>query len=157
VAAVHAAGLVHGDVKPANVVFSADGTPKLTDFGLAAPAGLAGDPAGTPEYMAPERSRGLPVGPAADVWSLGVVLYECLTGVSPFRGGSLLTVLRNAAKSQPRPLREIAPGAPRSLRRVCAKCLEKDPARRYPDAAALAAALRRAARTRRPQAVCEAV
>jgi eukaryotic-like serine/threonine-protein kinase len=141
--AVHAHGMVHGDVKPANILLANDGTPKLADFGLAGPAGRSHGPAGTPEYMAPERVRALPAGPAADVWSLGVVLYECLTGTGPFRGGGLLTVLRAVTRANPRSPRELTPSISDEVERICLKCLEMEPSHRYPDASALAVALRR--------------
>ncbi|WP_171473573.1 WD40 repeat domain-containing serine/threonine protein kinase [Frigoriglobus tundricola] len=154
-AAVHAAGVVHRDIKPANVLLApaaADGgpaVPKLTDFGLAkdvAGAGvtMSGAVIGTPHYMAPEQARaGATVGAAADVYGVGAVLYEVLTGSPPFNGSDPVAVLHQVATRDPVPVRQLQPTVPRDLQTICHKCLEKDPARRYPSAAALAADLDR--------------
>ncbi len=151
VQAAHDAGVVHRDLKPDNVLFAADHTPKVADFGLAKPvqtdSHLTADGAilGTPSYMAPEQARGDSklVGPPADVYALGAVLYECLTGRPPFRAATLMETLTQVMTADPVPPRKLVPGLPKDLETVCLKCLEKDPARRYPSAAAVADDLRR--------------
>lgn len=143
--AVHAASLIHRDVKPANVLLDReDGRAKLTDFGLSrdlAPGeALTRDGAilGTPEYLSPEQAADASrATPASDIYSLGVTLYECLTGVVPFRG-SPFDVIAQHARAEPVPVRRLTTAVPIDLETVCLKCLEKDPARRYPSAAALA-------------------
>lgn len=126
-------------------------TPKLTDFGLAKRLGAdightaTGEVIGTPTYMAPEQALGetAVIGPHTDVWALGAILYECLTGRPPFRGGSLLETLRQVISDEPFPLRGVQPAVPYDLRAICLKCLEKKPSHRYASAADLADDLRR--------------
>jgi serine/threonine protein kinase len=135
--AAHEQQIVHRDLKPANVLFDAAGEPKVVDFGLArrgAGAGLTRTQTvmGTPAYMAPEQARGDAkfVGPAADVYALGVILYECLTAAVPFPGDNALAVLRRVAEDVPESPRRRNPAVHRDLELVCLKCLRKDPADR---------------------------
>jgi WD40 repeat protein/tetratricopeptide (TPR) repeat protein/predicted Ser/Thr protein kinase len=147
----HRRGILHRDLKPSNVLTGPDGTPFVTDFGLAkrldgADASLTepGQPVGTPRYMAPEQAAGAAdLTVAADVWGLGAVLYERLTGRPPFTADSLPEVLRQVRETDPAALSKVNYAVPRDLETVCLKCLEKDPARRYPAADALADDLER--------------
>ena len=138
-------------MKPGNVLLTADGTPKIADFGLARRlddgAGLTrtGIPLGTPNYMAPEQALGLThaIGPAADVYALGAILYETLTGRPPFRADTSAETLRQVVEQEPTPPSRWNAKVPRNLEVICLKCLRKEPHRRYPSAAALAEDLRR--------------
>jgi eukaryotic-like serine/threonine-protein kinase len=181
-AAAHATGVVHRDLKPGNVLVARAGpsesaaahavsgllsaatrrdtlsvtllldgrrvavTPKITDFGLA--KRVEGDShltetgriMGTPEYMAPEQAEGRPaaIGPATDIYALGIILYQMLTGLTPFRGESTMAVLRQVVEAEPTPPRALQPKLPRDLETICLKCLQKEPARRYATAEGLA-------------------
>jgi len=142
----HQRGVLHRDLKPQNILVDAEGRPHVTDFGLAkdlhADSGVTqtGAVMGSPSYMAPEQARGRNdlVGPASDVYSLGAVLYELLTGRAPFRGASAMETLHRVANDEPARPRSLNQDAPADLETICLKCLEKDPLRRYPTARALA-------------------
>ncbi|MFF8915662.1 protein kinase [Streptomyces sp. NPDC015032] len=145
--AVHRLGIVHRDIKPSNLMLRGDGRVAVTDFGIArTEAGTrmtdTHRAVGTPLYMAPEHARGLPVVPASDLYSTGVVCYELLTGVPPFTGGSAVEV---ALKHISEPLPDLPDDVPEAIRVFVAKALAKDPEDRYVNAAVMAAAARRAA------------
>jgi WD40 repeat protein len=150
-AEAHRLGIVHRDLKPANILVAADGTPKITDFGLAKAVGSQSDLTqsnaimGSPSYMAPEQAGGYTkqAGPAADIYAMGAVLYELLTGRPPFRGATLLETIEQVKTSEPVPPSRLVPKLPRDIETICLKCLEKDPAKRYNDAWALAEDLKR--------------
>jgi serine/threonine protein kinase len=146
----HGEGVVHRDIKPDNVMIGAGDRPQLMDFGLAKRVTedntltTDGNPLGTPAYMSPEQARGdlKQVGPQSDQYSLGVVLYELMTGQRPFDGPPLSVIAQLATQDVPPP-RTIRPGLSKDLEAICLKALDRDPARRYPGAEALAEDLRR--------------
>jgi len=155
-AAAHKQGLVHRDIKPANVMITPNGHVKLLDFGVAgtdvesAPADRTHtilpqftSHAGTPHYMAPEQAAGQPVTARADLFSLGVLMFECLTGTLPFSGSTTFDYVRNVMQSTPRRLDRIAPETPAKLVDLVERCLEKVPAERPESADAIVSALRR--------------
>jgi tetratricopeptide (TPR) repeat protein/tRNA A-37 threonylcarbamoyl transferase component Bud32 len=147
----HRAGVIHRDLKPANILMTHDGAPKITDFGLAkrleGQVGQThnGSILGTPGYMSPEQAEGRneDVGRLADVYSLGVILYELLTGRIPFRGPTVLETLELIRTCEPVAPSELQPAIPRDLETICLKCLQKDRRNRYENAGALAEDLRR--------------
>ncbi len=151
---LHAQGVVHRDLKPSNILLDRDEQPYVTDFGLAkvfvpgSQATNTGVIAGTPSYMAPEQASGhsSEVGPAADIYSLGAILFELLTGEPPFRRENPLDTLLDILGREPRYPRQLNPRVPHGLELICLKCLAKSPADRYRSAAALADELERFAR-----------
>jgi hypothetical protein len=149
--AAHERGVVHRDLKPANILLTPDGIPKITDFGLAkhldsnADHTSTGTIMGTPSYMAPEQAggRSREIGPAVDVYALGAILYEMLTGRVPFLAETPLDTLMRVLADEPVPPRRLEPRLPHDLETICLKCLEKEPRRRYASAQALADDLER--------------
>jgi hypothetical protein len=151
-AAVHASGRLHRDLKPSNVVVGDDGRPRLVDFGLAVPVGSADGAgvSGTLAYMAPEQARGEAerIDPRTDVYGLGAVLYELLTGRPPRQGATPEELWRAACAGDVVPPRQLNRRVSRAVNDLCLRCLAKDPTRRFASAAELAAAIRRLQRWR---------
>ncbi len=149
VAYAHARGVLHRDLKPSNVLVDATGSPRITDFGLAlhlekdvsVPPGAV---VGTPAYMPPEQASGSDdrVGATADVYSLGAILYELMTGQPPFRGATQAETIRAVLRDKPVPPRRLNPDVNAGLETICLRCLEKDPSKRFQSAGELADALR---------------
>src|SRR5690348_785373 len=152
--AAHKRGIVHRDVKPQNVMLNDDGLVKLTDFGIASVykdvdaerLTTTGMTLGTVQYYAPEQAQGEIVTPAADIYALGIVMYEMLTGRTPFDGDTPVAVAMRHIQDIPEPPSRINQMIPRDLERIILRCLEKDPRDRYPNGDALAYALDQFAR-----------
>src|SRR4029453_10551037 len=142
-ASAHRRGVVHGDVKPANILFTSDGEPLLSDFGVARTLGgrTSDQVSGTAEYVAPELLDGAHTDPRADVYSLGVICYQALAGQTPYTGPVPLAVVRAAAVGRDLSLQSLT-HVPEALAAVVERAMERDPERRFASAAALARALR---------------
>ena len=142
----HEQGVLHRDLKPSNILIDENDHPRITDFGLAKRArgdfGLTvtGQLLGSPNFMPPEQTSGKSgkVGPASDVYGLGAIVYHLLTGRPPFQAETIEDVLRQLHEADPVAPRLLNPSIPRDLETICLKCLEKDPAKRYPSARELA-------------------
>jgi serine/threonine protein kinase/tetratricopeptide (TPR) repeat protein len=143
--AAHTAGIIHRDLKPSNVLFASDGTPRITDFGLAKRLEHegyteTGQVLGSPSYIPPEQAQGRAkqVGPTADVYALGAILYEMLTGRPPFKGTTPVETIMQVLKEDPVAPSRLQTRVPRDLETICLRCLAKEPQKRYPTALALA-------------------
>ncbi len=151
IAYAHTNGVIHRDLKPANVLLDLQGQPKITDFGLAKQVQgdsnltATGAVMGTPGYMPPEQAKGDSdnIGTAADVYSLGAILYAMLTGHAPFQAANVMDTLRQVLEQEPVPPRQLNPSIDRDLQTICLKCLEKSAAKRYASADELVEELQR--------------
>jgi serine/threonine protein kinase len=146
--AAHMKGVIHRDLKPGNVLLAEDGTPKITDFGLVKRLDMPGETSlgvvlGTPSYMAPEQAAGqIEIGPAVDIYALGAVLYELLTGRPPFRAASTMDTVLQVLGKEPTPPSQLNAAVPPALEAICLRCLLKAPEDRFSSALELAEALR---------------
>jgi serine/threonine-protein kinase len=151
VAHLHQHGIVHRDLKPGNILLDEHGQPYVTDFGLVkllegnSHQTTSGAIVGTPSYMSPEQAAGQStlIGPRSDVYSIGAILYECLTGRPPFRAATQMETLMHVLENEPIAPHEFNPQVPRDLESICLRCMEKSPERRYANAAAVADNLER--------------
>jgi eukaryotic-like serine/threonine-protein kinase len=140
----HQRGIIHRDLKPGNILLDSKGEPFVSDFGLAKALEKEGDLTrtvgilGTPSYMSPEQAQGKPLTTSSDLFSLGTILYQLLTGLPPFRKENAMEILRSLVEEEPRRPRSVSPDLDADLETICLKCLEKDPARRYGSTEALA-------------------
>src|SRR6202022_2943427 len=148
----HAAGIVHADLKPANIMLDRSGTAKIMDFGVArliqSNGPMTGTIVGTPAYMAPEQAELKPVGPCTDIYSLGLVLYEMITGSAAFEGDTPVAVALKQIREYPKRSREIVPGLSHPIEAAILKCLQKDPAKRFHSVGELELALEKAAKAK---------
>jgi len=148
----HAQGIVHRDLKPANIMLDRSGTVKIMDFGVARliqnTGPMTGTIVGTPAYMAPEQAELKPIGPCTDIYALGLVLYEMITGVQAFQGDSPVAIALKQIRDYPKRPRNIIPNLSHPIEAAILKCLQKDPAKRFQSASELQAALVRAARAK---------
>lgn len=154
----HKKGIVHRDIKPSNIVFKADGSAKITDFGIAHIEGpsrsqqtLAGEILGTPAYMSPEQVMSRPVDGRSDIFSLGIILYELATGTRPFSGEGITGIFAAITGEEPPEAVTKNPNIPKTLSHVIMTCLRKDPAKRYADGLELAKSLRDSVRAAEPR------
>jgi len=154
----HQKGIVHRDVKPSNILFKADGRPKITDFGIAhiedpsmAEQTQAGEILGTPAYMSPEQVLSRPVDGRSDIFSLGIILYELATGTRPFGGEGMSAIFSAITQDEPPEVLTKNRDVPKALSDVIMACLRKDPGKRYANGRELAKSLRDSIREKKPR------